>query len=284
MQLENISKKVLFSALLLLVYVFTSFASENIQSIVLEDFELGDDGNPKRYWALVPNRFGREGSVDGGKSLQQMRWVKAWPEAYFGNEVDGAERGEFFYGPVDTETAKQRYTDVSGHCLGMSVLFNRMGYNLVELYPLEQNDEGKYERSPLAFKGRIKEIDFWVWGANYNYFMELVLRDYRGVDHRLDVGSIKHIGWKNFKVNIPNYIPQSVTYIPSTKRLSLVKFAIWTHPDERVSGAYIYLDHIKYLANVFEELYDGYKLGDPEYVNELFEGAAEPPSEEEILP
>ena len=38
------------------------------QTLILEDFELdGDGGAPKRYWTVVPARFGREGNLASGK-------------------------------------------------------------------------------------------------------------------------------------------------------------------------------------------------------------------------
>lgn len=278
---------ILFVIAVFLTVSVKSFAGEyksNIQSIVLEDFELQEDGNPGRYWTVVPNRFGRKGNVDSGESLQRLAWVKAWPEEYFGNEVPEKGRGEFFYGPPsEKETAATRYTDVSGSSLGIYLAFNRPGYNFVELYPLAEKD-GKYEKTPIQFKGKVEQIDFWVWGSNYNYYMEMVLMDYRGVEHRLDLGTIRHIGWKNIVIQLPNYIPQSVVYIPSGKALSLVKLVIWTYPTEKVSGAYLYLDHIKYLTDVREELYDGYLLGDPEHAQELWDKGVSQPNESDILP
>ncbi|MCG8570544.1 MAG: flagellar filament outer layer protein FlaA [Spirochaetes bacterium] len=257
---------------------------KNIQSIVLEDFELQDDGTPKRFWAVIPNRFGRKGSTDSGESYQKLSWIKAWPEEYFGKEIPETGRGEFVYAPDKNDTtAVQRYTDVSATSLGVFMQFERQGYNFVELYPLEQQN-GKYVKSPLQFKGEVEQIDLWIWGANYNYFMEMVLMDYRGVEHRLDLGSIRHIGWKNVIVKIPNNIPQAVSYIPSGKVLSLVKLVVWTYPREKVSGAYLYIDHIKYLANVREDLYDGYQLGDPDYIKEVWDNGVQSPSDTDVLP
>ena len=42
-----------FSALL-----FGQQRATILQTIVLEDFELSDDGSPKRYWTAIPDRFG----------------------------------------------------------------------------------------------------------------------------------------------------------------------------------------------------------------------------------
>ncbi len=278
---------VISGAIFLLIGTLSTSAQQTkpasiLQTIVLEDYELDANGNPKRTWALIPDRFGRKDNVESGESLQQLRWVKAWPEAYFGTEK-ASGKGEFFFGPKKDDENAVRYTDKSGTCLGMFLQFNRQGYNSVEVMPLTQADGGKYKFAPIPFKGKVRQIDFWVWGANYNYFMELVLRDYRGVEYRLDVGSIRHIGWKNFVIQIPNNIPQSVVYRPAGKSLSLVKMVVWTHPTEKVSGAYLYIDHIKYLADVYEDLFDGYKLEDEEYVKNLAEKAPVQPKESDIV-
>jgi hypothetical protein len=257
--------------------------TSNLQTLVLDDFEMdGEDSeDPKILWKVIPNTFGREGNRPNGKSMQRIAWIKAWPEAYFGNS------GSFFFGTEDSDTAKQRYTDVSNHCLGINIKFNRQGYNNVDLYPIkkvekksdeegeeesesEDDGEDKYEITTLPFKGKVSQFDFWVWGSNYDYYLEVVVMDYRGVQHRLKVGSLKHIGWKNFNVVIPKQIPQRVDYIPQERALSLVKFTIWTMPTEKVNGSTIYFDHIKYLTDVYEDIFDGYELGVTSKVEELW--------------
>jgi hypothetical protein len=243
----------------------------NIQTIILEDFELVD-GQPKRMWVLIPDRFGREGNKEGGESLQKLSFVNAWPEAYFGSRIPGKDRGEFSYGPKGAnDDERSKYIDVSGYCLAMWITFNRPGYNRVELYPLAKDGGGTWVKEPIQFVGKIQKVDMWIWGANFNYNMDMVIVDFRGSEHRLSVGNIKHIGWKNFIVNIPHTIPQSIDYVPSLKTLSLQKFIIWTDPTENVKGAYIYLDQIKYVTDVFTEIYDGYQLGDPDHTKKVWE-------------
>ena len=257
-----------------------------LQTLILEDFELeGDGGAPKRYWTVVPDRVGREGNLASGKNLQELRWVKAWPEAYFGTEKESGA-GEFYFGQkkFDDENGVIRHTDKSATSMSVKLCFNRQGYRTVELYPLSKNeDSGKYEKAPIPFKGKVEKIDFWVWGSNFNYNLQLVLVDYRGVEHRLDAGSLKHIGWKSFSVEVPKTIPQSVLTIPSDRYLTFKKFVIWTDPNERVSGATYYFDHITYVSDVYSELYDGYKLGDREYVEELEKEAPQAPDEADVV-
>jgi hypothetical protein len=256
--------------------------SSNIQSLILDDFELGQDGKPARYWTLIPDRFGREGTVDSGKSLQDLKFVKSWPEQYFGKEIPEKKRGEFFYGTVQNDETTKKYTDFSGSCLGLKLSFNRQGYNHVDLVPLASVN-GKYEADLVPFRGKVRQVDFYVWGANYNYYMEMVVMDYKGIEHRLDVGSIRHIGWKNFIVEIPNYIPQSTTYISKIQTLRLVKLVVWTYPQEKVTGAYVYIDQIKYLTDVSNTMYDGYELGNPDKIKDLWDKGAAAPNESDII-
>ncbi|MBN2547034.1 MAG: flagellar filament protein FlaA [Spirochaetes bacterium] len=264
---ENISiikKLFIIFVIFSLLNVFSIFPEEkasNIQSVTLEDFELDQNGKQKRLWIAVPERFGRENNSDTGKSLQEVAWVEAWPEAYFGRE-----------GKYDDGNEVKNYKT----SLGVKLEFNRRGYNKVELYPVEEKD-GKIIGNPIIFKGRVKQIDLWIWGSNYNYDMEMVLMDYKGIYHRLPVGNLKHIGWKNFIVTIPNYIPQTSSYNPNSLKFSLVKLEIWTAPDERVTGAYVYIDHIKYLTDLMETQYDGYNLGNDNTVKNLWEKAPKAP-------
>ena len=58
---------------------------------------------------------------------------------------------------------------------------------------------------------------------------------------------------------------------------------MWTDPNERVSGATYYFDHITYVSDVYSELYDGYKLGDRDYVEELEKEAPQAPDEADVI-
>ncbi len=241
--------------------------TKNLQSIVLEDFELNDSGQPKRMWIAVPSLFGRENNMESGKSLQELSWVHAWPEAYFGRD-----------GVLDDGSGPK--TNNTSLCLHLQ--FNRPGYNYVELYPCAQGQDGKWVTQPIPFKGIVQQLDMWIWGANYNYDVEIVLRDFKGVEHRLPVGNTRHIGWKDFNIYIPSFIPQTGTYLLGQYQFSLVKIVVWTNPKENVSGTYVYFDHIKYLTDMFEAKYDGYNLGDPDTVKNLQEKAPKAPDDSQL--
>ena len=262
--------------------IFSQESSVNIQSLILDDFEMGADGKPVRMWTLIPDRFGREGTVDSGASLQDIKFVKSWPESYFGKEIPEKNRGEYFYGTVQNDETIKRYTDYSGTCIGMRLSFTRQGYNHVDLVPLALKD-GKYEVDYLPFRGKVKQLDFWVWGSNDDYYMEAVLLDYKGNEFRLDIGSIKHIGWKNFILQIPRSIPQSTTYVSSIQTLRLKKLVIWSNPNARANNVYVYIDQLKYLSDVQNSMYDGYELGNPDKIKTLWDNGVEVPKDTDVI-
>jgi hypothetical protein len=282
----TIKKPFMFFLILCALFInansfYAQTPSENIQSLILDDFEMGADGKPVRMWTLMPDRFGREGTLDTGKSLQEIKFVKSWPESYFGKEIPDKKRAEYFYGTLENDDTKKRYTDYSGSCIGMKLSFTRQGYNHVDLVPLASVD-GKYVPDYVPFRGKVKQLDFWVWGSNDNYYMEVVLMDHKGREHRLDVGSIKHVGWKNFIVPIPNNIPQSTTYVSSIQTLRLVKLVIWSNPDARATDVYVYIDQIKYLSDVYNSMYDGYELGNPTKIKDIWDKGTDVPKDTDV--
>jgi hypothetical protein len=140
----------------------------------------------------------------------------------------------------------------NNYVMGARASFTRKGYNRIWIYPEEE----------IVIPGAAKKIDVWVWGANYYYNMEVHVRDYRGIVHKLPLGSLHFIGWRNLSVVIPKQIPQFIRYLPMEKPLTFVRFAIWTEPGERVDDFYVYLDHLKVLTDVYRERFDGDVLAD----------------------
>ncbi|RLE10686.1 flagellar filament outer layer protein FlaA [Candidatus Aerophobetes bacterium] len=185
---------------------------------------LDDFENNDRNWQVSASRFTAEG----------------FPQIKFG--VEGV--------PIALQGAYQE--GENKYVMGVRTAFTRKGYNRVWIYPEEE----------IVIPGRLKKIDVWVWGANYNYFLEIHLRDYTGVVHKLPMGSLKFIGWRNLSVEIPSYIPQYIRYLPMEKPLTFVRFVIWTAPTERVDDFYIYFDHLKILTDVYRERFDGDILAD----------------------
>lgn len=138
------------------------------------------------------------------------------------------------------------------YVLGVRSSFSRKGYNRIWIYPEKE----------IVIPGAAKKFDVWIWGGNYYYNLEVHIRDFRGIVHKLPLGSLHFIGWRNLSVEIPRQIPQFIRYLPMEKPLTLVRFVIWTEPVERVDDYIIYFDHLKILTDVYRERFDGDVLAD----------------------
>lgn len=140
---------------------------------------------------------------------------------------------------------------------GVQIAFNRKGDNWFEVYP--EKDGEPYE---IPFIGNVGQIDFWVWGANYRYFLDVLIRDAEGRVHTLPAGSLAFKGWKNYVLNVPTWIVQSSKLRSGARSITLIGFRIKTDPEEFVDNYMIYFDQIKYTTNSLASVYDGYELQD----------------------
>lgn len=227
---------------LLLLAVPLLVADQKIVSMISEVVESFD--KPTYAWKVFPSKFGVDQS---GKSLWDMRYVDAWPEALFGRN-----RGS---------------TDLK--CLGVRGSFLRKGYNYVEIVP-GKGEGDRFQPEPIQLPGRVQNLDLWVWGGNFNYYMEVHIQDYRGVEYVLPLGSLHYAGWNNLSAFVPGNVPQSDRHIPSLKNLLLTKLVIWTRPEERVDDFITYIDHLKVFTDRFESRFDGDELVEPERLEAIW--------------
>lgn len=208
-------------------------ATANWQALILEDFD-----NPDNGWTVQPSKFIalEDAEHDYAFPFAFQTVPDVWPEAL---------------GRPDSDTPG---------VLGVQASFTRRGYNYLEFIPPE----------PISIPGRPATIDLWAWGSNYDYYLEIQLRDYRGVVHTVKVDDLGYGGWKNLEVRIPNYIPRAVRFVPQRRVMELVKIVLWTRPDEAVDGFQFYLDQIKVLTDLFESPFDGEGLADPDFVKQTW--------------
>ena len=242
---------IVVSILLVVLLAATAVADEvtcNWQSIVLESFD-DPEGSP---WV-----------VRGGKFL-----------AVEDDTNQGQYRYPFEYQFVEgvTPEAMDQPEAENPSVLGAQASFTRRGYNYLEFIPVtgETDDEGNPIPREILIPGRPLAIDLWAWGSNHAYYLEIQVRDFRGVIHNLKVGDMNYAGWKNLAVDIPNYIPRAVRTVPARRQMHLVKVVLWTRPEESVAGFHFYLDQIKVLSDMFETPFDGEGLADPEFVQEVW--------------
>lgn len=226
----------------LAVSAFGDEKTVNLGAIVLESF----DGDSGYEWRLEASKFATKRDDD---QFPKLAHVTSWPTAIFGANREGKDLKS----------------------LGIWGSFDRRGYNWIDVYPV---DGGGEDAVPVEIPvpGRARYFDFWAWGSNLKYSIELYVRDYRGVVYALPAGSIGFEGWKNLRVTVPNNIQQSKRVLPKLANMSFVKFRIWTIPSEPVDNFYVYFDQLKVTTDIFESRYDGDELADSDRVQELWYG------------
>jgi len=244
------------------ITVFSAYGQDKAiswETRILETFN-GDEDSPyiwktqaSRFISTVRDANGEAVQDDEGRDTKYpiTTFVNAWPIQVFG------------YGNQRDPDAPQIRS------FGLRGQFDRRGYNWVDLYPtLADDEDGKPYEIPIP--GRVHNMDVWVWGANLRYYVEVYLRDYRGVVHSLKLGDLSYPGWRNLRITIPTNITQSKRVLPAYAGLTFVKFRIWTQPVERVDNFYIYFKQLKILTDMFESLFDGNDLADPAHVDRLW--------------
>ena len=251
---------IIFMLAALSITVFSASADEvtvNLQSVILDAF----DGETTRQWTVGGRTFTHEfewradasrfASTVNGQSFPQLSFIQAWPMALFGTNREGRDI----------------------RSLGIWGRFDRRGYNWIDVYPVVPGSGGNGD-APVPFEipipGRLQSMDMWVWGSSHNIYIEAYFRDYNGVVHSVNMGTISYDGWRNLRIRIPNHIPQSKRTLPRLAGLHFVKFRIWTTPLERVDNFFVYFNQMKILTDVFEALFDGNDLADPERIQEIW--------------
>lgn len=243
-------------------YAGTQFSTVSYESSIVEDF----DETPTDRWIVRGSKFTtveRDENGNATKVYPEIADVPGYPLALFGRSKDKDDRG----------------------VLGLHGKFDRRGYNIIEIIPATEapadatpeqiiyEDLGsgkKWISKPLDLPGRVGYIGLWAWGSNHKYYLELHLRDYRGVDHVVKMGDLNFFGWKNLRIGVPSIVPQAAQYVPRFRNMQITKFALWTRPQEKVDDFYFYLDHLKVLTNLFESRYDGDDLEEPEFMQEVW--------------
>ncbi|MDR1468099.1 MAG: flagellar filament outer layer protein FlaA [Spirochaetaceae bacterium] len=182
-----------------------------------------------------------------------------------------ASKKDYGLFPVYPQALHRTAEEAEGkQSFGLNGQFQRRGHNWIDIYPVSKDDpEGGPVEVPLS--GLVRYVDVWVWGSNLNYRLEVYLRDYTGMIHRIDMGDLKFAGWKNLRVAIPSNFPMADRTLPVKSVSSeFVKFRLWTDPYERVNNFYLYLDSLKVLSDTFATRFDGDDLADTDKAKELW--------------
>lgn len=212
-------------------------SSKGVETFVIDDFD-SSDGN-EWTWEINSSRFMAEG----------------YPKHAY---VEGCPNSLKPFRDPEGPAAK---------VLGVQVAFERKGDNWFEIYPVKAGDDGEKKGYEIPFKGTVSQIDFWVWGANYRYNLEVMIRDSDGRVRVLPACMTNFNGWKNVVISIPSSISQRSRLRSGPETMSFVGFRVRTDPAEFVDDYVIYFDQLKYTSSTLNNIYDGYDLRKPDFEN-----------------
>lgn len=182
-------------------------------------------------WTVQASRFGDSNYI-------QSQTVSAWPQTVYG------------YSPQDALRS-----------FGVRGGFQRRGHNYIEIIP---------PNGSVDLIGRVKTLEMWVWNTNRDYYVTAELQDYRGFYHTVQMGSIRHLGWKKISARIPVSIPQLNLRYSSGERLRLLKLILWTRPNEVVSDFRVYFDDLRTISDLYQVRVDGSELNEPSVIQEIW--------------
>ncbi|NLM01641.1 MAG: flagellar filament protein FlaA [Treponema sp.] len=218
--------------------VFAQPSTKSVETLMLDNFDTEGEQNyqfhGKTYnwtWALRTSRFIADG----------------FPKAGYFNGVPNSLR------PLQAEDAEPKV-------YGVQVAFDRKGDNWFEILPVAEGDDGEQSSFEIPLSGLVKQMDLWVWGANYAYVLEAMIRDSDGRVHVLRATPLNFNGWRNIVINIPSSIRQQSRLRTAPQNLSFVGFRVRTDPNEYVDNFSIFFDQLKFTAHTLNNIFDGYEL------------------------
>ena len=223
---------------LLLTYAAPAFSQEAMQT-------------QKSTESFVIDNFNSEGANGWTWDVSASRYV-----------ADGYPKTGYFDGIPNSLKYLLKDGKDNQKVLGVQIAFKRKGDNWFEVYPVK--DGKSYE---IPFVGTVTQIDFWVWGAHYMYFLDVIVRDADGRVHVLPAGNLAFDGWKNVVVSVPGWIRQHSRSSSGRDAMSFIGFRIRTSPEEFVDSYTIFFDQMKYVTRALANIFDGYELKEADFGN-----------------
>ena len=223
---------------LLLLFASPAFSQDTLQT-------------QKSTESFVIDKFNSEGENGWTWDVSASRYI-----------ADGYPKMGYFDGIPNSLKYLLKDGKDNQKVLGVQIAFKRKGDNWFEVYPVK--DGKAYE---IPFVGTVTQIDFWVWGAHYMYFLDLLVRDADGRVLVLPAGNLAFDGWKNMVVSVPGWIRQHSRASSGRDSMSFLGFRIRTSPEEFVDSYTIFFDQMKYVTRALANIFDGYELKDADFGN-----------------
>lgn len=241
--------------------VFAQPSDKSVETIVIDDFDNQDAHD--WVWTVQASKFVHKGSLEGD----------VYPKCGY---VPGIPNSLRAYRTDD---------DTTPLVFGAQVSYDRKGDNWLEIYPADPASEkdpkepyceereafcdpNNPEPSGINLSGDVTQIDFWVWGSNYNYALDLIVRDCNGAVHVLPATTMNFEGWRNIVVQIPSWLKQETRLRSVADNMKFLGFRVTANPGEYAKDFTIYFDRIRYTTNTLNTVYDGYDLRHPTFDQE----------------
>jgi len=187
-------------------------------------------------------------------STEAHNWTWAVQASHYIDSEKGFPKLQYFDGQPNSLKLFNKEGETP-KVLGVKTSFLRKGENWFEVYP--ENEGKPYE---IPFVGTVTQVDFWVWGANYLYYIDILVRDADGRVYTLPAGNLAFNGWRNVIVPIPSYIRQHSRLRSGPTIMTFIGFRVRTDPDEYVDDFNIFFDQLKFSTNALSNVFDGYEL------------------------
>ena len=228
----------LFLAFVVCLPVAAQPSSKSVETILIDNFDTADEMDWE--WSVQASKFIHVGD-SAEDTYPKMGYVEAIPNSL---------------------RAYRTADDGTPYVFGAQVRFDKKGDNWFEIYPVSKETGENYE---IPLLGQVSQIDFWAWGANYNYYLELLVRDANSVVHVLPATMMNFEGWKNIVIQIPTAIRQQSRLRSGPENLTFIGFRISSAASEFVDDFVIYLDQFRYTTNTMNFVYDGFELRKPDF-------------------
>ncbi len=221
----------------------------------------------KSVETIILDNFDNEGAQDylfHGSTynwtwrLQASRFVTSEKDSN-GNVTDSYPKSGYF-SAVPNSLRPLQAEGADPKVFGVQAKFDRKGDNWFEILPCTTDDSGEETNFEIPLSGLVKQIDFWVWGANYKYVLELMVRDADGRVNVLRATDLSFNGWRNVIVNIPSSIRQQSRLRSGPQNLTVVGFRVRSDPSEYVDDFMIFFDQLKYTSHTLNNIFDGFEL------------------------
>ena len=204
--------------------------------------------------------------IDNFDTPDEMDWT--WEVQASRFATDGYPIIKSFEGIPNSLRPYRKSSDPTAQVLGVKSVFDRKGDNWFEIYPVDK-DGNKYE---IPFLGTVTQLDIWVWGANYLYYLEFLVRDADGRVHTIPAGNLQFEGWRELIVKVPTYIRQHSKLRSGPENMSFIGVRVRTDANEFVDDYMIYFDNFKYVTNTLSNIYDGYELRQADFGDDEGQG------------